>query len=129
MTCQRMTVSPVNSHSTTESPFGTTATIRQREPTCRSVMPANRESEVSSIVADRRAEVIDSLADRVGTRPLTAAEIESVLALAAVDAHGTGDRTTAPLTAFLAGVAAAAADDRITLLDGLSRHVADVTAA
>jgi Domain of unknown function (DUF6457) len=77
-------------------------------------------------VADR-AEVIDALAERVGTRRLTAAEIESVLALAAVAAHGTGDRTTAPLASFLAGVAAAGSEDRSTLLDELRRHVADVT--
>jgi hypothetical protein len=83
---------------------------------------------VSSTVADRRDEVIDALAEHVGTRQLTAAEIESVLALAAVAAHGSGDRTTAPLASFLAGVAAAGADDRITLLDELRRHVAELTA-
>jgi hypothetical protein len=79
-------------------------------------------------MADRRAEVIDALAARAGTPPLTAAETDSVLALAAVAAHGTGDRTTAPLASFLAGIAAADADDRVGLLDELRRHVAELTA-
>lgn len=79
-------------------------------------------------MADRRAEVIDALANRVGTRRLTEAEIESVLALAAVAAHSTGDRTTAPLASFLAGVAAAGAEDRVTLLGELRRHVAELAA-
>jgi len=79
-------------------------------------------------MADRRAEVIDALAARAGAPPLTAAETESVLALAAVAAHGTGDRTTAPLASFLAGIAAANADDRVALLDELRRHVAELTA-
>jgi uncharacterized protein DUF6457 len=76
-------------------------------------------------VADR-AEVIEALANHVGTRRLTEAEIESVLALAAVAAHSTGDRTTAPLASFLAGVAAAGAEERVTLLDELRRHVAEL---
>jgi len=79
-------------------------------------------------MSDRRAEVIEALAKRAGTPPLTAAETESVLALAAVAAHGTGDRTTAPLASFLAGIAAADADDRVALLDELRRHVAELTA-
>jgi hypothetical protein len=80
------------------------------------------------MVAVPRAEVIDAFAERVGTRRLTAAEIESVLALAAVAAHGSGDRTAAPLTSFLAGIAAAGVEDRITLLDELRRDVAELTA-
>jgi uncharacterized protein DUF6457 len=79
-------------------------------------------------MADRRAAVIDALAARAGTPPLTPAETESVLALAAVAAHGTGDRTTAPLASFLAGIAAADADDRVALLDELRRRVAELTA-
>ena len=75
-----------------------------------------------------RAAVIEALAERVGTRPLTEAEIEAILALAAVAAHGSGDRTTAPLASFLAGFAAAAGtEDRVTLLDELRRHVAEST--
>jgi len=80
-------------------------------------------------VTAERAEVIEGLAERVGTRPLTEAEIESVLALAAVAAHGSGDRTTAPLASFLAGVAAAGSDDRVKLLDELRRHVTESTDA
>ena len=78
-------------------------------------------------MADRRAEVIAALADRADGRELTEAEIESVLALAAVAAHTTGDRTTAPLASFLAGIAAAGAEDRVALLDELRRHVAELT--
>jgi hypothetical protein len=80
-------------------------------------------------VPDRRAEIVNALAERVGTQQLTATEIESVLALAAVAAHGSGDRTTAPLASFLAGIAAAEAEDRTTLLDELRRYLADSTAA
>jgi uncharacterized protein DUF6457 len=80
-------------------------------------------------VGDRRTEIVDALADHVGTRRLTEAEIESVLALAAVAAHGSGDRTTAPLASFLAGAAAAGAEDRVPLLDELRRHVAELTSA
>jgi hypothetical protein len=80
-------------------------------------------------VTAERAEVIERIAERVGTRPLTEAEIESVLALAAVAAHGSGDRTTAPLASFLAGVAAAGSDDRVKLLDELRRYVTESTDA
>jgi hypothetical protein len=71
--------------------------------------------------------VIDALAERAGTPPLTAGEIEAVLALAAVAAHTTGDRTTAPLASFLAGIAAAKGD-RAATLDDLRRHVAEQAA-
>jgi Domain of unknown function (DUF6457) len=80
-------------------------------------------------VTAERAEVIDALATRVGTRALNETEIEAVLALAAVAAHGSGDRTTAPLASFLAGVAAARSDDRVKLLDELRRHLAESTDA
>lgn len=76
-----------------------------------------------------RTEVINALADRVGTPQLTEAEIDSVLALAGVAAHGSGDRTTAPLAAFLAGVATVGGDERTTLVDELRGYVADLTAA
>lgn len=81
------------------------------------------------MATDRRTEVTDALAEHVGTRRLTEAEIESVLALAAVAAHGSGDRTTAPLASFLAGVAAAEAEDRVAVVDELRRHVAELTTA
>jgi hypothetical protein len=52
-----------------------------------------------------------------------------VLARAAVAAPGRGDRTTAPLASFLAGVAAAGSDDRVKLLDELRRYVTESTDA
>jgi hypothetical protein len=75
---------------------------------------------------DARANLIDGLAEHVGVAPLTPTEIESVLALAAVAAHGTGDRTTAPLASFLAGLAAAKADDRAGSLDEVRRRAAEL---
>jgi Domain of unknown function (DUF6457) len=80
-------------------------------------------------VSDRRTEIIDALAEHAATRPLTEAEIESVLALAAVAAHTSGDRTTAPLASFVAGIAAAAVEDRTAMLDDLRRHVAELSEA
>ena len=77
-------------------------------------------------MGDARAELIDALAERIGTSPLTAGEIESVLALAAVVAHGTGDRTTAPLASFLAGIAAANAPDRVASLDEIRRYATEL---
>lgn len=80
-------------------------------------------------MAAARADLIAVLAAHIGTPPLTAAEIESVLALAAVAAHGTGDRTTAPLASFLAGIAAARADDRASALDEVRRRTAALAPA
>jgi len=77
-------------------------------------------------MTDARADLIDGLAQHLGVSPLTATEIESVLALAAVVAHGTGDRTSAPLTCFLAGLAAATARDRAASLDDTRRFAADL---
>ncbi len=77
-------------------------------------------------MGDARANLIDGLAEHVGVAPLTPTEIESVLALAAVAAHGTGDRTTAPLASFLAGLAAAKADDRAGSLDEVRRRAAEL---
>jgi hypothetical protein len=59
-----------------------------------------------------RAELIDGLAAELGVAPLSGSEIESLLSLAGAAAHGTGDRTSAPLVTFLAGVAAASGADR-----------------
>lgn len=73
-----------------------------------------------------RGELVDALAARIGTAPLTAGEIESVLTLAGVVAHGTGDRTTAPLASFLAGIAAANAPDRVAKLDEIRRYAAEL---
>ena len=77
-------------------------------------------------MGDARADLIDGLAEYAGVPPLTPTEIESVLTLAAVAAHGTGDRTTAPLASFLAGLAAAKADDRAASLDDIRRHAAEL---
>jgi hypothetical protein len=75
-----------------------------------------------------RSDLIEALADHIGTATLTEGEIEACLALAAVAAHGTGDRTSAPLASFLAGVAAAGSDDRGGTLDEIRRYVAEVAA-
>jgi len=77
-------------------------------------------------MGDARTELINRYASRVGVPPLTPAEIESVLSLAAVAAHGTGDRTSAPLASFLAGIAAANSDDRVAALDDARRTVAEL---
>jgi len=73
-----------------------------------------------------RAELANALAEHIGTPPLTAAEIEAVLELAGVAAHGTGDRTAAPLASFLAGIAAAGAPDRAASLEEIRRYAAEV---
>ncbi len=80
-------------------------------------------------MGDARSELITEYASRVGVPPLTAAEIESVLSLAAVAAHGTGDRTSAPLASFLAGIAAANSADRVAALDDARRTVAELAPA
>ena len=54
-------------------------------------------------MAKTRAELIGDLAQRDGVPSLTATETESILALAAVAAHGTGDRTSAPSSPFSLG--------------------------
>lgn len=77
-------------------------------------------------MGDARSELITEYASRVGVPPLTPAEIESVLSLAAVAAHGTGDRTSAPLASFLAGIAAANSADRVAALDAARRMVAEL---
>jgi hypothetical protein len=53
-------------------------------------------------------------------------EIEAVLELAGAAAHGTGDRTAAPLTCFLAGLAAAAPAARNKILERVRTHVVAV---
>ena len=73
-----------------------------------------------------RSHLIETLAEHIGTTPLTEVEIEDCLALAAVAAHGTGDRTAAPLASFLAGIAAAGSGDRAATLDELRRHAASI---
>jgi hypothetical protein len=77
-------------------------------------------------MAEARTELIDGLAAQLGVPPLTPAEIEAVLALAAVAAHGTGDRTSAPLTTFLVGLSAGSGDDRLEALNGARRRAAEL---
>ena len=69
-----------------------------------------------------RAEFLEQLAAHIGAPPLRPAEIESALALASVAAHGTGDRTAAPLATFLAGVAAAGQPDRLEVIDRMRQY-------
>jgi Domain of unknown function (DUF6457) len=80
-------------------------------------------------MAATRSELIEALADRFGTSPLTQDEIEACLALAAVAAHGTGDRTSAPLASFLAGIAASRAENRAATLEEVRRYTAELTAS
>jgi Domain of unknown function (DUF6457) len=78
-------------------------------------------------MAHTRGELIEGLANQLGVQPLTQAEIEAVLALAAAAAHGTGDRTSAPLASFLAGVAAAGTDERTDVLDRVRQQTGAIT--
>ena len=77
-------------------------------------------------MATSRDEFAEALAADIGAPALEAGEVESILALAAVAAHGTGDRTAAPLAAFLAGIAAAGSDDRRGTLDAIRRRAAQL---
>jgi len=77
-------------------------------------------------MADPRSTLVDGLAEHIDVPALTSAEIESVLALAAVAAHGTGDRTAAPLASFLAGMKAAGVPDRVAVLDDVRRRAAEL---
>jgi len=78
-------------------------------------------------MAVTRGELIDALADQLGLQSPTQAEIESVLALAATAAHGTGDRTSAPLASYLAGIAAATTEERTDLLDRVRQQTGAIT--
>ena len=77
-------------------------------------------------MGDARTDLIDALAEDTGRAKLTPTEIESLLSLAAAAAHGTGDRTTAPLASFLAGVAATGSQDRAASIDENRRRVAEL---
>ena len=80
-------------------------------------------------MGEARTDLIDGIAKHVGVPPLTSAEIESLLELAGAAAHSTGDRTSAPLASFLAGVAAAGTEDRLAVLDDVRRTVAALAPA
>jgi Domain of unknown function (DUF6457) len=77
-------------------------------------------------MADARSNLVDALAQQIGVPTLSSGEVGAVLALAAIAAHGTGDRTAAPLVSFLAGTKAAQAQDRIRVLDELRHSVAEL---
>lgn len=68
-----------------------------------------------------RAELVEAVAREVGVPSLDEREIEGVLALAGAAAHGTGDRTAAPLVCFLAGLMAG--PPRATKLEQLHAFV------
>lgn len=78
-------------------------------------------------MADGRSELIEALANELDVDPLDDGEVDAVLELAGAAAHGTGDRTAAPLACFLAGIAAGAAD-RLETLERVRAHVTAVTA-
>ncbi len=77
-------------------------------------------------MADPRAILIDQLAAHIGTAPLSAQEIDTLLELAGAAAHGTGDRTSAPLASFLAGIAAAKTGDRARAVNEILTHIAAI---
>ena len=79
-------------------------------------------------MAAERAELIAALAKQVGVETLKDSEINAILDLAATAAHGTGDRTSAPLTTFLAGIAAAGGGDRLAAINSLHEHAKRATA-
>lgn len=78
-------------------------------------------------MADSRAELIAAVAGELRVAPLEDAEVEAVLDLAGAAAHGTGERTAAPLCCFLAGLAASETD-RAEMLEHVRTHIAAVTA-
>lgn len=75
---------------------------------------------------DPRGALTHALAERIGVPPLSPAEVDAVLTLAGAAAHGTGDRTSAPLACFLAGLAGAGAPDRLVLLAAVEGHVTEL---
>lgn len=76
-------------------------------------------------MADARSKLIEAVAQELGVPPLDEREIDAVLTLAGAAAHGTGDRTAAPLTCFLAGLVAGSAG-RAETLERVRVHVAEV---
>jgi len=77
-------------------------------------------------MGNARTELLAALAEGIEVPPLTSSEIESLLSLAAVAAHGTGDRTAAPLASFLAGLAACRSSDRAASVEETRRRVAEL---
>lgn len=77
-------------------------------------------------MAVSRDDLLNQVAAQVPTPPLTSAEIDTLLDVARVAAHGTGDRTSAPLATFLLGIAAAQSPDRSTALTELLARVEQI---
>jgi len=77
-------------------------------------------------MADARSKLIETVARTLGVPPLDEREIDAVLTLAGAAAHGTGDRTAAPLTCFLAGLATGSAG-RAETLERVRVHVTETT--
>jgi hypothetical protein len=75
----------------------------------------------------RPREGLPGEATRKPIPPITQGEIDAVLSLAAVAAHGTGDRTSAPVASFLAGIAAAGAEDRTGAIDRVRQVAGAIT--
>ncbi len=76
-------------------------------------------------MVNARSKLVEAVAHDLDVTPLGKEEVDAVLELAGAAAHGTGDRTAAPLCCFLAGLAASAADRG----DTLSRVRIYITAA
>ena len=76
-------------------------------------------------MSQTRNTLIEALARELGVEPLDAGEVDAVLDLAGAAAHGTGDRTAAPLACFLAGLAAGGSDRR-QALEQVRAHVVAV---
>jgi Domain of unknown function (DUF6457) len=78
------------------------------------------------VSSEKRAELIDTLAAELAVPALSREEVESLLSLAGAAAHGTGDRTSAPLVTFLAGMAAAGGEDRGAAIERLRARTAEI---
>jgi len=76
-------------------------------------------------MTEARSELIEAVANTLGVAPLTKEEVDSVLELAGTAAHGTGDRTAAPLCCFLAGLTASG--DRMEALERVHTNVKEAT--
>jgi hypothetical protein len=68
----------------------------------------------------------EQVAAALGVSAMSAVEVETVLALAGDVAHGTGQRSWAPLTAFLAGLYAAGHGDGAEALQAVRDLVGDL---
>jgi len=78
-------------------------------------------------MGDPRAELVAGLASTLGVSALSSAEIDAVLDLAGAAAHGTGDRTSAPLVSFIAGLAAQGDGNRLAFVEQVRQQTAQIT--